>query len=70
MNGLGRLLCNEAKTKSAHVLLAPTICCARNPLGGRNFECFGEDPFLSGALATEYVRGVQHTGEVSATPKH
>ncbi|KAH7304419.1 glycoside hydrolase superfamily [Stachybotrys elegans] len=67
---LGRLLCKEAKTKSAHVLLAPTICCARNPLGGRNFECFGEDPFLSGRLAVEYVKGVQESGEVAATPKH
>ncbi|KAM0326350.1 hypothetical protein ACHAQA_006952 [Verticillium albo-atrum] len=70
MRDLGRLLCREAKTKTAHVLLAPTICCARNPLGGRNFECFGEDPFLSGSLAVEYVAGVQETGEVAATPKH
>lgn len=70
LGALGRLLCSEARTKSSHVLLAPTICCARNPLGGRNFECFGEDPFLAGALAVEYVRGVQHTGEVAATPKH
>ncbi|KAM0544532.1 hypothetical protein ACHAPJ_011749 [Fusarium lateritium] len=70
MRDLGRLLCKEAKTKSAHVLLAPTICCARNPLSGRNFECFGEDPFLSGSLAVEYVQGVQGTGEVAATPKH
>ncbi|KAJ5411584.1 uncharacterized protein N7487_005943 [Penicillium crustosum] len=67
---LGRLLCREAKTKSAHVLLAPTICCARNPLGGRNFECFGEDPLLSGKLAEQYVNGVQETGEVVATAKH
>ncbi|KAJ5186844.1 hypothetical protein N7449_009838 [Penicillium cf. viridicatum] len=67
---LGRLLCREAKTKSAHILLAPTICCARNPLGGRNFECFGEDPLLSGKLAEQYVNGVQETGEVAATAKH
>ncbi|KAL6399235.1 Glycoside hydrolase, family 3, C-terminal [Ilyonectria robusta] len=70
MRDLGRLLCREAKTKAAHILLAPTICCARNPLGGRNFECFGEDPFLSGALAIEYISGVQETGEISATAKH
>ncbi|KAK7417457.1 hypothetical protein QQX98_004577 [Neonectria punicea] len=70
MRDLGRLLCREAKTKAAHVLLAPTICCARNPLGGRNFECFGEDPFLSGTLAVEYIHGVQETGEISATVKH
>jgi beta-glucosidase len=70
LRDLGRLLCCEARTKSAHVLLAPTICCARNPLGGRNFECFGEDPHLSGSLAIEYVAGVQETGQVAATPKH
>ncbi|KAM6506968.1 hypothetical protein FALCPG4_018780 [Fusarium falciforme] len=70
LRGLGRLLCRETKTKASQVLLAPTICCARNPLGGRNFECFGEDPFLSGSLAVEYVGGLQETGEVSATPKH
>ncbi|KAF7552734.1 hypothetical protein G7Z17_g4133 [Cylindrodendrum hubeiense] len=70
MQDLGRLLCREAKTKAAHVLLAPTICCARNPLGGRNFECFGEDPFLSGSLAVEYIHGVQESGEISATAKH
>jgi beta-glucosidase len=70
MRAIGRLLCDEAKTKAAQILLAPTICCARNPLGGRNFECFGEDPFLSGSLAVEYVAGVQESGEVVATAKH
>lgn len=67
---IGQLLCREAKTKAAQVLLAPTICCARNPLGGRNFEAYGEDPFLSGSLAIEYVRGVQQSNEVAATVKH
>ncbi|KAL1852069.1 hypothetical protein VTK73DRAFT_9310 [Phialemonium thermophilum] len=67
---LGRVLCREAKTKASQVLLAPTVCCARNPLAGRNFECFGEDPFLSGTLATEYITGLQESGEVSATIKH
>ncbi|CZR52316.1 related to beta-glucosidase [Phialocephala subalpina] len=67
---IGKLLSREAKTKSAQVLLAPTICCARNPLGGRNFECLGEDPVLTGSLAREYVKGVQEGGEVGATVKH
>ncbi|RDW64054.1 hypothetical protein BP5796_10556 [Coleophoma crateriformis] len=67
---LGQLLCREVKTKAAQVLLAPTICCARNPLGGRNFESYSEDPVLSGQLAIQYVRGVQETGEVAATVKH
>jgi beta-glucosidase len=67
---IGRLLCREAKTKGAQVLLAPTMCCIRNPLGGRNFESFSEDPLLSGSLAIEYVGGLQETGEVMATAKH
>lgn len=45
------------------------MCCIRNPLGGRNFETFSEDPFLTGTLATQYVAGLQHTGEVLATAK-
>ncbi|KAH6989778.1 glycoside hydrolase superfamily [Ilyonectria sp. MPI-CAGE-AT-0026] len=70
IRSIGRLLCDESKTKASQVLLAPTICLARNPLGGRNFESFGEDPFLTGSLAVEYVAGLQETGEVMATPKH
>ena len=50
-------------------MLGPTICIHRHPLGGRNFESFSEDPFLTGTLATQYVNGVESTG-VSATVKH
>ncbi|KAI5238295.1 hypothetical protein E4T43_07542 [Aureobasidium subglaciale] len=67
---LGRVLGRETRSKAAQVLLAPTICCHRNPLGGRNFESFSEDPFLSGKLAISYVAGVQESGEVVATIKH
>lgn len=66
---VGKALGQEAITKGAYVLLGPTVCCHRSPLGGRNFEAFSEDPFLSGALASEYVKGLQ--GErVAATVKH
>ena len=55
--------------KGSHVLLAPTINLARHPLGGRNFESFGEDPFLTAELAVAYVDGVQSEG-VGACAKH
>lgn len=66
---LGALLAGEARRKSAHVLLAPTINLQRTPVGGRHFECFSEDPLLTAALAAAYVGGVQ-AGGVAATPKH
>ena len=67
---IGKILSSEAQSKGAQVLLAPTICCLRNPLGGRNFESFSEEPYVSGKLAIEYVAGVQKSGKVVATAKH
>ncbi|ROT36115.1 thermostable beta-glucosidase B [Sodiomyces alkalinus F11] len=66
---IGTALGKETLTKGARCLLAPTMCIHRHPLGGRNFESFSEDPFLSGKLAARNVIGVQSTG-VSATIKH
>ena len=66
---LGRLLGRETTRKGAHILLAPTINMARHPLGGRNFESFGEDPILTSAMARAYIRGVQDEG-VGACAKH
>ncbi len=66
---VGALLGREAKTKSAQVLLGPTINLHRTPLGGRNFECYSEDPYLTGALATAYTKGVQSEG-VGVCLKH
>ncbi|PWY78024.1 periplasmic beta-glucosidase precursor [Aspergillus sclerotioniger CBS 115572] len=66
---VAQLLGDECKTKSASVLLAPTICIPRHPLGGRNFEAFSEDPYVTGKLAVGYVRGIQSRG-IGATPKH
>ena len=59
----------EAKSKDADVLLGPTINLHRHPLGGRHFECYSEDPLLTGELAASYVKGVQGVG-VSACLKH
>ena len=66
---IGGLLAAEAVRKGVDVVLGPTINLHRSPLGGRHFECFSEDPLLSGRLATAYVRGVQAQG-VGACPKH
>ena len=59
----------EAKTKRAQVVLAPTINIHRSPLGGRNFESFSEDPWLAGILGAAYVAGLQSQA-ISATVKH
>ena len=66
---IGVLLGRETRSKAARVLLAPTVNLHRSPLAGRNFECFSEDPLLSGVLAAAYCRGVQSEGVVT-TVKH
>jgi beta-glucosidase len=66
---MGVALAEEAKTKSARVLLAPTVNIHRSGLNGRNFECYSEDPMLTSALAVAYIEGVQSQG-IAATIKH
>lgn len=65
---VGGQLAEEAKARQAQVLLAPTVCLHRGPLGGRNFEAFSEDPYLTGKLAASYINGLQERG-VAATIK-
>ncbi|MCU7728781.1 glycoside hydrolase family 3 C-terminal domain-containing protein [Actinoplanes sp. KI2] len=65
----GRLLGQEARRKGVHVVLGPTVNLQRTPLGGRHFECYSEDPLLSGEIAVGFVRGVQAHG-VGTTVKH
>jgi beta-glucosidase len=66
---MGVALAEETKTKSARVLLAPTVNIHRSVLNGRNFECYSEDPMLTSALAVAYIEGVQSQG-IAATIKH
>lgn len=66
---VGRVMAFEARRKGVDVVLGPTINLHRSPLGGRHFECFSEDPFLSGKLAAGFVQGIQAKG-VGATLKH
>src|SRR5512134_2895132 len=66
---VGNVLGDELKSKGAHILLAPTVNIHRTPIAGRNFECYSEDPFLSGVLASAYINGIQSKG-VGACIKH
>jgi beta-glucosidase len=66
---VGQALGDEAHTKGAHVLLGPTLNVQRHPLGGRNFESFGEDPLLIARIAVALVTGLQSRG-VAACIKH
>lgn len=62
-------LAQETRSKSAHVLLAPTVNIHRSVTNGRNFECYSEDPELSAALTVACVKGLQENG-IAATIKH
>lgn len=66
---VGTELGRDARAKGVHFLLGPGVNIYRAPMNGRNFEYFGEDPFLASRIAVGYIRGVQSQG-VSATVKH
>src|SRR4051812_11088407 len=60
----GGLVANEVKAKGNDVVFAPTVNIMRTPLGGRTFEGFGEDPYLVGRLAVQWVKGAQAQGVI------
>lgn len=66
----GKSIGAEARFRNKSVLLGPGINIYRTPLCGRNFEYMGEDPYLIGKMATEYVKGVQDDNGVSVCVKH
>ena len=66
---IGAALGEEAAAQEVSVLLGPGLNMKRNPLCGRSFEYFSEDPYLAGKLAAGYIRGIQSKG-VAACPKH
>jgi beta-glucosidase len=66
---VGSEIGRDARAKGVHFLLGPGVNIYRAPMNGRNFEYFGEDPFLASRMAVGYIKGVQSQG-VSATIKH
>ena len=58
----GRSIGEEARYRGKHILLGPGVNIYRTPLGGRNFEYMGEDPFLASQVVVPYIKGVQSQG--------
>jgi beta-glucosidase len=69
VNREGKAIGQEVKALGRDMILGPTININRQPLWGRNFEGYGEDPYLSGQLGVAYIKGVQSEGVIPSV-KH
>lgn len=69
INEAGQVMANECQHYGVSVLLGPGVNMKRSPLGGRNFEYYSEDPYLSGTMAVSFINGVQ-AGGVGTSLKH
>jgi beta-glucosidase len=68
-NACGETIGEEALARGKHVMLGPAVNIHRTPLNGRNFEYFGEDPFLAARMVVPWIRGMQ-AQKVAACVKH
>jgi len=66
---IGESIGRDARARGVNILLGPGVNIYRAPMNGRNFEYFGEDPYLAGQIAAHYILGVQ-SQNVVATVKH
>lgn len=69
VEGFGRLAAEELSARGEHLLEAPGLNITRVPQNGRNFEYFGEDPFLTAHMGVAEIKGIQSVG-IIAEPKH
>ncbi len=66
---VGNAMGKESRARNNHIMLCPAMNIHRAPMNGRNFEYLGEDPYLAGRIASNYIQGMQQEG-VMATAKH
>ena len=69
MERMGQILGDECQAENVSMLLGPAVNIKRSPLCGRNFEYMSEDPYLTGKMASAYIRGVQSKG-IGTSMKH